>query len=88
MSQSALAVRKQEGIISLTSEVPVILSDEIPTNIIPFQWDPSRSIILEIEAKLAEISRMQILNKARLRRIKASNLTANQASVGEGVEGG
>lgn len=88
MSQSALALRKQEGIISLTSEVPVVLSSDIPSNIIPFQGESPRSIIGEIEAKLAEISRMQTLNKARLRKIKASNPRSNRTLSGEGSEGG
>ena len=88
MSQSALAVRKQEGIISLTSEVPVVLSGDTPTNIVPFQVDSPRNIIAEIEVKLAEISQMQVLNKARLRRIKAGNSKRDRALAGGNVGGG
>lgn len=88
MSQSALAVRKQEGIISLTSEVPVVLSGDIPTNIVPFQAESPRNIIVEIEAKLAEISQMQVLNKARLRRIKAGNSKRDRTLAGENIGGG
>jgi hypothetical protein len=88
MSQSSLAVRKQEGIISLTSEVPVVLSGDIPTNIVPFQTESPRNIIAEIEVKLAEISRMQISNKARIRKIQADNSRKAKILAGGSVGGG
>jgi len=88
MSQSSLAVRKQEGIISLTSEVPVVLNGDIPTNIVPFQAESPRNIIAEIEVKLAEISRMQISNKARIRKIQADNSRKAKTLAGGSVGGG